>query len=935
MNFLQEVASIYLSNHIDEIGDYCFVFPNRRSSVFFKKYLTECSDKTLFSPTIKTIQELFTDLSGLITMDKTRALYELYLIYISKSGSKEGFDDFINWGDVILNDFDDIDKYLIDSRDLYSNIKDLKEIDSGFDYLSDNQIEAIRHFWENFLPYRDREKEEFFLSLWTILYDIYNEFRATLIKDGYGYEGMLYRAVAEAIRKGESDPGSSLGYKRVIFVGLNVPNECEKVLLSELQKRDKADFYWDYFGEILTDKSNKSSLFMGENIQNFPSRYQLTKSSLVNEREKKIEVISVPSAVGQSRTVSRILESLEADKTISNDSFNTAIVLPDERLLQPVLNSIPEFIDKINVTMGYPLSYSAINSVMNRVASLQMRAKITSSGESLFYHNDVISILDHPELRPLFGREGEALKEQIVNENMIYISGNRIKSYENRLFSVIFIKIKSSDTPSVEQIGLIADYQTEIIEVLQSSFDNLNREFAYHYLTLINKIRGLKIPMLVKTYFRLLRSAISSTLLPFEGEPLAGLQIMGPLETRALDFDNVIILSVNEGVYPSRSVANTLIPYNLRMGFGLPSYELLDSISAYNFYRLIYRAKRVSLVYDSTTEGLTTGEKSRFILQMAYHYNLDIDEKIVTYPLKKEERRSRPVAKSPEIMDKINNLFNRKFAISPSSLNAYIDCPKRFYYQYVENLKKSDAVKEDIEADVFGTIFHGVMQSIYSGAVGKEVTEEYIKNILDNKNLIKRYVCDYFLSQMNISEITGKNQIIASLIERYAEKVLEYDMSIAPFRYLASEKELKREIIIDGVDGPREVQLKGIADRIDYLNGQYRLIDYKSGSAVISYKSVDELFDSQKSSRAKAALQLLFYIYLSGKKYEECKAVVYSLRRVVVGEENSIEAGDIEIEHFAELLKFTIESIFNPQVDFVAAEDEDACKNCSFKGICG
>ncbi len=557
MKFLSQIASSFNSREGQKIKELCFVFPNRRAGIFFQKYLGDIAEKPIFSPSIITIDDLFSKLSKISRIDRVEALYRLYKVYVELSDSKESFDEFIFWGDVILADFDDVDKYQVDAQKLFANIKDLKEIESDYSFLSKTQMEAVQSFWSNFLPVLESEKKMKFRSTWEILYPLYLQFKKELEFDGLGYQGMIYRNIADQIEKENNSQildGILSEFREVVFIGFNALSSCEKVLLRSLKKAGVADFYWDFSGDIITDIDNKSSLFMRENILEFPSKFKLDLSV---ENTQTVEIIGVPSAVGEAKIVSKILNTV-------GGGINTAVVLPDESLLMPVLYSIPSEIESVNVTMGYPLKTGSIVSLIESIMELQ---------KGTFYFKRVLPILKHHYIKIIAKESAGGLIERIVKGNMVYIDQQEFNVHP--ILKLIFRPTKN-----------ISDYLLEILEYLNNSVEltNIEKEFVYFCYTAVSRMRDLMIPMNNDTYCKLLTQIINSTSIPFKGEPLSGLQIMGVLETRALDFDNVIICSMNDGVFPSKSPINSFIPHNLRKGFAMPDYEFKDGVMAYHFY---------------------------------------------------------------------------------------------------------------------------------------------------------------------------------------------------------------------------------------------------------------------------------------------------------------------------------------------------------------
>ena len=672
--FLYQVASLFYSEYGAEVSRLAFVFPNRRTGLFFQKYLSEVSEKPLFSPTILTINDLFVQLSGKQAADRISMLFKLYDIYLRHSGSSETFDEFLYWGEMLLNDFDDIDKYMADARMLFTNVTDLREIENDFSFLSPEQIAAIRTFWSSFYPKGDTPNQEQFLAVWQILYALYTDLREALATEGKGYEGMIFREVVEQMEKDEC---CDLPYTKVVFVGLNALSVAEERFLSGLQKRGIADFYWDYASPKVTDPDNKASYFVERNLRQFPSQLiengQLTIDN-EDDDKKKIEVIGIPSGIGQAKQVCSILNELcKEDEMSAEEALRTAVILPDEHLLIPVLNAIPEQIKRINVTMGYPLAGTPVASLMEYILALQKNIRYVDR-RPVFYFRDVLPILNHRYISTTSPEMVSNLVKDISENNKIYISYDDLN--KTPLLSILFTPVTAVETFSDYLINVLQELNkaveggklkvesvnsdTEPLSTFNSQLSTINdieQEFIFHYFATVNRMkevmREANVEMKIDTYFRLLKRVTDTITIPFQGEPLSGLQIMGVLETRALDFDRLIILSMNEGIFPLRKAANSFIPYNLRRGFGLPTYEHQDSVWAYHFYRLIYRASHVSLLYDTRSNGLQTGEVSRFVHQLHYHYEEPIQNKLVVYNVSSSKTPALQVAKTEEVMNRL------------------------------------------------------------------------------------------------------------------------------------------------------------------------------------------------------------------------------------------------------------------------------------------
>ena len=955
--FLYQVASLFYEKWGAEVSRLAFVFPNRRTGLFFQKYLSEVADIPLFSPTILTINDLFIQLSGKQSADRISMLFTLYDIYIRQSGSTETFDEFLYWGEMLLNDFDDIDKYMANARMLFSNVTDLREIENDFDFLSDEQIAAIRSFWSSFYPRGDTPNQQQFLAVWQVLYDLYEEFRATLGAEGKGYEGMIFREVVESMERGESP---DLPYEQIVFVGLNALSVSEERFLAQLQKRKIADFYWDYVSDKVTDPDNKASYFVSRNRKSFPSSMKLPPEEKV---KTEIEVIGIPSGIGQAKHVYTLLSDWckEAEMS-SEEALRTAVILPDEHLLIPVLNAIPEQIRRINVTMGYPLAGTPVASLIEYILALQKNVRYIDRNP-LFYFRDVLPVLNHRYILSTSPEIISSLVKEITENNKIYNSHTELG--KTPLLEILF-------TP-VTGVEAFSDYLIKVLEELNKVMsalsdeeeedapqrtNDLEQEFIFHYFTTVNRMKEVmkdaRIEMKIDTFFRLLKRVTDTITIPFHGEPLSGLQIMGVLETRALDFDRLIILSMNEGIFPQRKAANSFIPYNLRRGFGLPTYEHQDSVWAYHFYRLIERASHVSLLYDTRSNGLQTGEVSRFVHQLHYHYEVPMRDKLVVYNVSSSKTPPLAVPKREDIMRRLDAYRKGgSKAISASAINTYLDCPLKFYFSVVEGIREEEEVSETIESDVFGSILHKVMEELYKPFQGKMVTVDLLKAIRKDTALLTGAIARAFASEFFKTEVvrslTGQNYLIGEMIRKYVEKILERDGKLTPFVYIESERKINGLI---SLSDHSEIRLKGFIDRVDEVRDAIRIIDYKSGSGTTTFSSIESLFNKEEKDRAKAVMQVFMYCWMyahfTENKGKTIQPGIYYVRslfsdpfdpsvyhRIERGKSEKVEDFSGYAQAFEEGLRGCLDEIFNPEIPFTQTPTGKACSYCPFKGICG
>jgi hypothetical protein len=955
-SFIGRVAAEFYKIYGQQISDFTFVFPNRRAGLFFQKYLSQVIQVPLFSPDIMTINDCFLSATNLKVADRLQQLFYLYEIFLSKTKSDETFDSFLFWGEMLLGDFNEIDKYLVDAQQLFTNLKDLKDIDGQFEFFSDTQIEAIKEFWASFSPAQKGLSSEKFESTWNVLFPIYDEFCKKLLSDGLANEGLICRSVVEELKTSNI---SSWDDKQFVFIGFNALNPCERKLFIELQKRGKADFYWDYEGFAVADSDNKASAYRAENQALFASRFEIP--SVVSQfSDSKIELIGVPSSVGQAKKVFTILDGLFPNAVLSDEWMNTAVILPDETLLSALLNCIPTQIDKINITMGLPIQATPLISLLEHIFELHLRGRKSASGFS-FYHQHVIGVINHQYVGLLYKDDVRNLANHINENNLIYVDSTLL--HKNELFSLIFQLPDSSDS--------LIEYLTNILLLLQNKWHQqdettsslqLECDFMYQIYLTLNRLKDvmmqkpITITLKIETFIKLVKQLFNSISIPFVGEPLSGLQVMGVLEVRGLDFDNLIITSFNEGVFPKKSNSQSFIPANLRKGFGLPTTEQQDAITAYNFYRLIHRAKRVYFIYDSRTEGRQLGQISRFYNQLKYHYGIDIIQSSQSFDIAFNASVPIEIQKSDYVMQQLERFCDQGHgasALSASSINTYIDCPLQFYLSKVEKMDVADEIIETIESDTFGTLYHAVMEYLYEPFVGKMIEESAFDALLNNalliEKMIKKAFVKIFLKKSNDVEIEleGNNLLISRVLKKYVVQSLKMDKFYAPFLYVQSEELCTIQFPIN--NGNKSVNIKGFIDRIDYKNDVFRILDYKTGKGSLEFVSIPQLFDFSNDKRPKFVLQTFLYglLYKSKTTGKIISPGVFFMRNTFKSGFSTqlihkISKDDYHIvenfadyeEEFSQHLTSCIESMFDKDIPFSQTPNLKVCLYCKFKEIC-
>ncbi len=919
--FLRQVARHYYTNGAgSEISRLCFVFPNRRALRFFEHYLGQeiaaCGNGPVVSPQLFTMNDFFYRAAGAGVTGRIPLLIELYRCYKELNPAAETLDDFIFWGDTILGDFDDVDKYLVRADHLFTNVSDLKAMQDDWSWLSDTQREAVRRFTRHFLS--PGSVKESFLSIWRILLPLYERFNDVLTSKGMWYEGKVYRQLCGRL---ESTPAADIMAERFpssqkfVFVGLNALNECEKTLLRRLRNAGLAEFCWDWRSDFIKDKHNKSSVFLSGFVQEFPQAFEPDLEGLP---ECEFNVLSVPGGILQAKQLPELLSRCN-----TSPGIETAVVLPDENLLIPVLNSIPEHVSKLNVTMGYPISGSQMGVLLADLGDLQLHLR-EREGSYYFYHKQVWTLVSNSLIRKAIGEEGAAVLDNCRKKRAYYIPESDLKGHP--VLEAIFRPVVLSAAADKQQVGAICKWMQEVLITLALAVKNdpemqLELDFAricYQQLADLQKY-GLDITPV--SFFRLLGQLTAMATVPFQGEPLEGMQIMGPLELRALDFENLIILSCNEGVFPRRSVSASFVPPELRKGFGLPTYEYQDAVWAYYFYRSIQRASKVWMVYDSRTEGLKGGEKSRYLSQLELHFGVKINRFEVQTELGGMVQAG-SIEKTPEHLQKLASAH-----LSASSIKDYADCPASFFYSKVEGLKAEKEVSEFLDSGMLGTVLHKAMEILYP--VNKTIDAAFIEALRKDKKRIRELLGRLICKQLNTFELTGRNLVFADLICRYVDAVLAADAAI-----LAEGGSL----IIKGVEMEAHLQAGGFdfigyVDRLDCTApGKLRVVDYKTGRV----EEKDLHFSG--SGLPKIGFQLYLYKRMVQAMFpeSEVEGAIYQPAGLMGGE--PVYELPLDGEYCAMMereLDAMLAEIADPAVPWVRTDDVKKCEWCDFRTICG
>lgn len=950
------------------LSRYVFCFPNRRSALFFSRYLQESFGTACIVPETITINDLFSLFSTRCIADRTTLLFRLFNIYrqLSSRTDKEEFDQFVFWGDMLLSDFDDVDKYLAPAEKVFNNVRDLKEIEAAFAGFEPEVIEVIQSFWRNFKPASDNEdnKREVFSQTWSILKDLYLLFKKDLAKDNLAYSGMAEREVVEQ----EDLYLEKFPYQKVVFVGLTAISLADRKLMMRLKQQGLAEFCWDYADSLLRDRQSpmtSATYFSYQNLNDFPnalSEEEIT-AGLVSDKNRKYSLYAVPSAVGQTQLARRILQQWK--ETLPKfDPFCTAVILPDERLLLPMLYAVPQELGSFNVTMGYGLKNTPVSAFVQNLANLQNALRHREGLADAFYYRQVLPLLQHNYTTAIATEAAKTLGQKITGQNLYLVSVDEfaIDPFLQKIFRPV--------TTAEETISYILEVLEDIMQH-DDLFSETDYEFLYHYRATVEKLGDIvssqSFDFTSRTLFLLLGKLINSVSVPFSGEPLHGLQIMGVLETRALDFDNVIILSMNEGVFPAKSSSNSFIPNSLRNAFNMPTQKYRDAVFAYHFYRLISRAKHVTMIYDSRTDGMQTGEESRYVKQLRYLLGHDeLEVKVLNNKITTPDDVYIEVKKTPEMLDMLSQRLGPEGfnSLSASSLKDFITCPLRFYLGFVQKLKEDQDVNEDVDQRTFGDILHNALCDLYSRCEGKTVDAGLLKQYIEHpEGEITRAIQDAFKMVMKTDRVDGYNLLVSKILIQYVVETLRHDMQQGPFTYLAGEKKQK---FLYPIKGHQPVRIACVFDRLDTLltDAQtLRVVDYKTGNSLKVSKqiipSIEDLFTPESKGSSEAFQVMLYCLMLLHATPSQLKQLNLSQRPSKIaphlyfvrdynstsrvssallhgsGQQKS-EISDFLpfAESFDQELQKLISRIFDLNETFYQCADKRHCTFCVFKTYC-
>ena len=940
--FLEYVAEDIIGKYGTDLSRIAVVFPNKRAALFLNEHLARIAGQPVWSPAYITISDLFRQHTDLKPADPIKLICDIHKSFTKCTGIDETLDHFYGWGQLLLADFDDIDKNMADADSIFCNLKDIHELDD-ISYLDDEQKEMLKRFFANFSDDIESELKKRFLSLWSHFGDIYHDYNRRLTEQGIGYEGAIYRKVA-------SEETLHLKYDKYLFVGFNLIQKVERVLFSRLMKEGKAKFYWDFDEYYMPTARAQQSASVPNNtasfaayLTDFPNELDNTDRDIYANmrRPKRIRFISSPTENAQARFASNWL--LENDRYKAGRK--TAVVMCDESILLPIMHSLPPEADKVNITSGFPLAMTPVASLVMLLFDLYtlgLRKKGTA-----FNPHYLKKLMAHPYARHL---------------QEVHLKGVHLSQVHQEGSAALLQHIATL----VKQVGIATKQEG----------DALTQESVFRMFTILNRLAALADSgdLLVDntTLRRLVSQLVGAASIPFHGEPVVGVQIMGVLETRNIDFDNVLLLSCNEGNMPKGVNDSSFIPYSIRKAHGLTTIDNKVAIYSYYFHRLLQRAGDITIAYNNSTDNGHTGEMSRFMLQLLVESGQKIDHYSLTAKNQPTPLMPKAIEKDETALSKLEEMSR----LSPSAINTYIRCKLAFYYQYIAHIKEPDSDPETIDNRMFGNIFHRAAYLIYKDITDHSpvIEKAHIQAYLSNRKLLASVV-DRAFEEEECKTNNGLQIINREVIIEYITKLLKIDQQLCPFSILAMEEEAKvytqlsftipsggalkgGALVSSAPDKHYSLTIGGIIDRLDAVTDKQtgkrriRVVDYKTGNKPSSaIKSIEEVFDPKNiaSKHSNYFLQAILYSLIVSRSKEwnaANDAVSPALLFIKQAATNDYDPtlcidkhpiSDVTVyeEEFLTKLKETVADMYSPDAAFTPTDDRKKCELCPYRMLCG
>lgn len=967
MSFLKSVASHLYKQFGNNIADCAIIFPNKRPAIYFRQHLGQLVNTPIWSPDLFTIHEFIQESATRLPADRLLCsflLYEAYSAILEEQGLLPvSYERFYPLGEVLLNDFTELESNAVSIKDIYSNLAELAAIDQGLDYLTEEQLDYLERFWKNFSVDRLSKQKERFLQLWKQLPAIFELFQTLLEQRGLITTGMIYRSLVTETYDRKEFPSR---WKRLVFVGFNALNRAELQVFKKWEEQGIAMFYFDTDTHYMEDELQEAGRFLRRNLTLFTN--QLPTDNSIRRSDRSVQLIAAEGNAAQIRMLPSLLETIPG---IQEEPEQTAILLADENQLLPVLHALPEWADKVNITMGYGLLQSPLYSLMQTILRIQ-ESLWQNKGRSVYYQ-PLLQLVQHPYLYQL--PEAAEIATTVLQKALVSIPAISWANLEEPRLKKCLTVIEHP----IEIISLIREMLEEHLATFVSGeATDLDAQLIHAAHAQLNRLEDLllerKETLSLSFIAELILQVMRSQSVPLEGEPLRGLQIMGLLESRALDFKHIILLNVNEGILPKKAVAPTLIPDSIRRAYGLSVLENQDAIFAYVFYRLLQRSQSVTCLYNTAVDEKGMAEQSRFLTQIEYETGIPIIRKSVKMDINPKAKDPIVIEKDEAVMRTLNKYTGEEVILSPSALNTYLDCRLRFYFQNLQGIREPEEREDEISPRVLGNFLHRAMEFLYKGLEEKKgnkwvepedfewlrsQTDRYLKEALGQELAKDRnHVVDY----------TGTLRIVEEVVKIYMEEVLKQDKNWAPFEMVDQEWKIAHPVQLE-LEGRRiTLRLGGYIDRLDKKDGVYRIIDYKTGGDKKDFRSIQDLVTRERTDRNKAAFQTLLYAELLARQLEQVPksgsvpawmqahvgtarvaAGLYDVRQMrkdgkefdwqlsesstksKMKEDRIRETGPELMDSIRELLA----EIFNRDQPFDQTARREKCEYCPYQTICG
>lgn len=967
VSFLKEVAEDLVARTGKELQHAAVIFNNKRPVAYLQHHLAQTIGKPFWSPSFFTVQEFFalsTDLQVADGFTQFFTLYQQYNELLKKEGTKAISPDvFYPVARIILSDFAQIDNDLVNANQLFEELKDIAVIEKNFQHLTTEQQAFLEQFWTSFSSGKQKNHQEQFIRMWRRMPALYAGFHDALAAKGLTTMAHIYRKLALGQ---EEKPGFIDEFEKgkLVFAGFNALSNAEAMIFKRWNQDEKALFYFDTDNYYLQDETQEAGLFLRKNIQKLGLPNALGESrDLIRSVQKEVRVYKTQGQTAQAKILQHELEQDYPMLDALDNAGKIALILADESLLLPVLQTIPTHYPgetgvtapvNLNVTMGYPLMATSIFGLADIWLSVQ--TQLAGGKKNTVHYREVEAFLSHPLIELPEGLRNE-LQKQILDGIFVEIEMEVLKTAGE--LSELFFKRRNTGVAAIsgllEVLTLILRQQIAEKTLKQTEADLFIatiKELNRLHDTLAEYTNELPLPFVLS----LMQKAVQGIAVPLSGEPLEGVQVMGLLESRSLDFDHVYILGVNEGILPQVSVSPSFIPDSIRRAYGLPVIENQDAISAYMFYRLLQRSRKVSLVYNGQGDENNTGEPSRFLRQLEFESGYAFRYFDQSQAISVSHHEKKAIKKEGDILKRLNLYLDQQepqLRISATALTTYMNCPVQFFYKYIAKIEEPKELTENLEANNIGSMLHFVMERFYEElkAEGPYITREKIAEHRKQLDRLGRIAFAKIMADDEEKQVNhnGMQQVVLAIVAEYANVILNYDEMQAPFSILDLESKDQISFNIDVNGLSKSLILHGIIDRVDLKNGVTRVVDYKTGRDQLSYSSLADLFDADSGKQNKALIQTLFYTYV----YEQAKGItgmepnLYLIRKMrkegTLFYSGGFSKGlKLQVEHLASqkaefivLLKSKLEELFNPELPFIHTTQADNCKYCPYLSLCG